>query len=124
MQRNIPKLEEYTSYIKTIFQHDDSIGENSKTEPLPPTIVESEEITPIIEEPVPITEEPAPIIEEPTPIIEETAPIMEETAPIIEEIAPTFEEKAPILNNEEVVSTASNLGEDNVVEEPPIEQTV
>lgn len=116
-KRNIPKLEEYTSYIKTIFQHDDSIGENSKTEPLPPTIVESEEITPIIEEPVPITEEPAPIIEEPTPI-------MEETAPISEEIAPTFEEKAPILNNEEVVSTASNLGEDNVVEEPPIEQTV
>ena len=117
MQRNIPKLEEYTSYIKTIFQHDDSIGENSKTEPLPPTIVESEEIAPIIEEPVPITEEPAPIIEEPTPI-------MEETAPIIEEIAPTFEEKAPILNNEEVVSTASKLDKDNIVDEPPIEQTV
>jgi len=109
-KRNIPKLEEYTSYIKTIFQHDDSIGENSKTEPLPPTIVESEEIAPI-------TEEPAPIIEEPSPIIEETAPI-------IEEIASTFEEKAPILNNEEVVSTASKLGEDNLVEEPPIEQTV
>jgi hypothetical protein len=116
-KRNIPKLEEYTSYIKTIFQHDDSIGENSKTEPLPPTIVDSEEIAPIIEEPASLIEEPAPIIEEPTPIIEETAPI-------IEEIAPTFEEKAPILNNEEVVSTASKLSEDKVVEEPPIEQTV
>jgi len=79
----MPKLEGYASYIKTIFQQDDSIAENSETEPLPATITESEGI-----------------------------------------IAHFFEEKAPILNNEEVVSTASKLGEDNIVDEPPIEQPI
>ena len=83
MQRNIPKLEEYASNIKTIFQHDDSITEI----PLPPTIVESEEIAPNIEEPTPIIEEIAPVIEEPAPVIEEPAPIIEEQAHIIAEPA-------------------------------------
>jgi len=145
-KRNIPKLEEYTSYIKTIFHQDDSIAENSENEPLPATITESEEIAlptfeekapifeetapiieetaPIIEETAPIIEETAPIIEETAPIIEDTAPIIEDTAPIIDEKAPIFEETAPILNNEEVVSTASNLGEDNTVDEMPSEQKI
>lgn len=117
-KRNIPKLEEYTSYIKTIFHHDDSTAENFENEPLPATITESEEIA------LPTFEEKAPIIEETAPIIEETAPIIEDTAPIIDEKAPIFEETAPILNNEEVVSTASKLGEDNTVYELPSEQTI
>jgi len=110
-KRNIPKLEEYTSYIKTIFHHDDSIAENIEKEPLPATLTESEEIA-------------LPTFEEKAPIIEETVPIIEETAPIIDEKAPIFEETAPILNNEEVVSTASNFGADKIVDEMPSEQTI
>lgn len=74
-KKYMPVLEEYASYIKTIFQHDDSILK-PENEPLPATtIIESEETV-------------------------------------------------PILDNEEVVSTASKLGEDNIVDEPSIEQTL
>ena len=47
MQRNMPVLEEYASYIKTIFQNDDST-EKPENEPLPPTTttIESEETAP------------------------------------------------------------------------------
>jgi len=110
-KRNIPKLEEYTSYIKTIFHHDDSITENSENEPLPANFTKSEEIA-------------QPTFEGKAPIIEETVPIIEETAPVIDEKAPIFEETAPILNNEEVVSAASKLGDDKIVDEMPSEQTI